>query len=49
MQQGERKMDNQEGQSSVNGGDGQFVGQGDPRADENMDWLIEALTTFADR
>ena len=42
-------MDNQEGQSSVNGEDGQYAGQGVPRAGENMDRLIEALTTFADR
>ena len=43
------QMDNQEGQSSVNGGVGQQAGQGIPAVGGNIDRLIEALTTFAER
>ena len=43
------QMDNQEGQSSVNGGEGHHAGQGVPGAGTNIDRLIEALTTFAER
>ena len=40
-------MENNEGQSSVNGG--QNVEQGIPAVGGNIDRLIEALTTFAER
>ena len=43
----EKRMDNQEGQSSVNGGEGQHAGQGVPGVGTNIDRLIEALATFA--
>ena len=42
-------MDNNEGQSNVNGGGGQNAGQGIPATEGNIDCLIEALTTFAER
>ena len=42
-------MGNNEGQSSVNGGGGENAGQGISGAGGNIDRLIEALTTFAER
>ena len=42
-------MDNNEGQSSVNGGGNQNAGKGIPGVGGNIDRLIEALTTFAER
>ena len=42
-------MEQNEGQSSMNGGEGHFAGQRAPGVGENLDRLVEILNTYADR